>query len=109
MAKKAPSRTKRWADACEKARSKFETVQSAADELVEALNDLYDIQQEFSDWRDNLPENLEQSALGEKLSAVVDEIDIESVKDEPLDNWGDVERAIDEAEGADLPLGFGRD
>jgi len=70
---------------------------------------LRDVQSEYEDWRDNLPENLQQSALGEKLNAVIDEIDLESIMESPLENWTEVESAIDAAEGADLPLGFGRD
>lgn len=80
---KAKSRTKRWAE--------------AAAQAEDALNTLRDIQLEYQEWRDNLPENLEQSALAEKLD-VVTELDIESA----------VETAS-EASTLDLPLGFGRD
>lgn len=84
MAKsKAPSRTQRWQD--------------AASAAVSALEELKDIQQEYQSWYDNLPENLQSSAVGEKLEAVTN-IDLESAYD-----------AAQEAEGADLPLGFGRD
>lgn len=83
MAKKATSRTARWSDAASRA--------------VEALSELQELKTEFEDWRDNLPENLQQSALGEKLEAVCD-IDLDSAME-----------AAEEAEGADLPLGFGRD
>jgi hypothetical protein len=64
---------------------------------VAALTTLQEAQQEFSDWKDNLPENLQYSALGEKLEAVCD-LDIEGALD-----------TASEAEGIDLPLGFGRD
>lgn len=77
------SRGARWAD--------------AAGAATAALTDLQDIQQEFEEWKDNLPENLQQSALGEKLEAVCN-IDISSALE-----------AAEEAESADLPLGFGRD
>lgn len=80
---KPKSRSARWSD--------------AANEAENALNALVDIQQEFQDWLDNLPENLRGSALGEKLSTVCD-IDIQGALD-----------AVSEASGADLPLGFGRD
>ncbi len=81
--KKAPSRPLRWAQ--------------AAVIAVDALTELQDIQQEFQDWRDNMPEGLESSPLGEKLDAIT-EIDIESALD-----------TANEADGADPPLGFGRD
>jgi hypothetical protein len=77
------SRAKQWADACAQAKS--------------ALEDLLDLQQRFESWRENLPENLESSALGQKLDAVCD-LDIEGAIS-----------IIDEADGLDLPQGFGRD
>ena len=84
MAKtKQPSRIQRW--------------QAAAVQAVEALQELVDIQSEYEGWRDTLPENLQSSAVGEKLDAVCD-IDLSSSLD-----------AANEAEGVDLPLGFGRD
>lgn len=83
MAKKSQSRSSRWAEAASAASA--------------ALSELQDIQSEYQDWLDNLPENLQSSALGEKLQAVCD-IDIESAA-----------QAADEANEADLPMGFGRD
>lgn len=80
---KPKSRTQRWNE--------------AAAEAVAALEALKDIQSEYEEWKDNLPENLQQSALGEKLDAVCD-LDIEGALD-----------TAQEAEGADLPQGFGRD
>ena len=61
---------------------------------MEALQEL---QEEYQDWLDSLPENLEQSPLGEKLEAMADL---------PVD---EIEGALDEIDGADLPLGFGTD
>ena len=77
------SKPKRWANAVE-----------AADAAMEELKD---IQSEYQDWRDNMPENLESSPLVEKLD-VVCEIDFDSIQYD-----------IQEAGDADLPLGFGRD
>lgn len=82
MAKKQ-SRAARWSEACSQASSAIQT--------------LVDLQQEFSDWKDNLPENLSSSTLGEKLEAVCD-IDLDGAQ-----------QSIEEAENAELPLGFGRD
>ena len=80
---KQQSRTKRWAD--------------AAGRAVDALTELHEMWQEFEAWRENMPENLEGSALAEKLDAIL-EIEIEQALD-----------VANEADGADLPLGFGRD
>lgn len=52
----------------------------AANALESALGDLLDVQSEYQDWKDGLPENLESSAVGEKLEAVCD-LDIEGAKD----------------------------
>lgn len=77
------SRTKRWQAACTAALS--------------ALEELESIREEYENWLDNLPENLQSSALYEKLASVAG-IDIQSAIG-----------TVQEAESADLPLGFGRD
>lgn len=82
--KKKESRVSRW--------------ERAANDAQSALSELQDIQQEFSEWNDNLPENLQDSALGEKLRAVVEDLDIETALS-----------TAEDAVNADLPLGFGRD
>lgn len=87
------SRPKRWNQAVEAARKALSDVESAFDDLNE-------IKDEYQDWRDNLPENLDQSPVAEKLDAVIElEFDLE----------GDISGSLDEAESVDLPLGFGRD
>jgi hypothetical protein len=48
------------------------------------------LQEEYLDWLDNLPPNLESSALADKLQTIV-ELDLE------------------ELQAVDLPRGFGRD
>lgn len=87
---KPPSRSERWGTAAAR-------VATAKEELEMALTDLRDIQQEYQDWNDNLPENLQGSALGEKLQAVCD-----------LDLEPDLS-SLDEVDGIELPIGFGRD
>lgn len=82
-AKKNQSRAARW--------------QAAASAAVAALEELKSVQDEYEEWKDNLPENLQNSAVGEKLEAVCD-----------LDVDGGLDTA-NEADGIDLPLGFGRD
>ena len=85
------SRSARWSAAVSKALA-------AKDQLLEAFDELRDIQSEYQDWLDNLPENLQSSAIGEKLQTVCD-LDF----DDP-----DID-VIDEADSADLPQGYGRD
>lgn len=109
MAKpKVKSRSLRWAEAAGECRQAYEQVQEKADLLAEALMDLKVVQDEYEDWQNNLPENLQGSALGEKLSAVVD-LEIESLANDPLENMGEADNLISEAEAMDLPQGFGRD
>lgn len=88
------SRPARWSDACAAA-------SAAAESLRAALDELDGIRQEYEEWRDNLPENMESSTLAEKLDAVVD-LDL-------LGSMDEIENTISEAEGIELPLGFGRD
>ena len=57
---------------------------------MEAVETLRALQAEYQEWLDNLPENLQDGALADKLQAVCE-----------LD--------LDELENVDLPLGFGRD
>ena len=77
------SRPKRWA--------------AAVSDAQDAIAHLREVQEEYQDWRDNLPENLDQSPVAEKLDAVT-ELEIEYA--------GEI---LDEASSVDLPLGFGRD
>ena len=80
---KQNSRPARWAAALDK-----------ANESVAALVEL---QEQYQEWRDNLPENLESSALAEKLDEVP-QVDLQSAQ-----------ASLEEAEGVELPLGLGRD
>ena len=56
---------------------------------TDAVETLRELQEEYQDWLDNLPENLQSTALAEKLEAVC-EVDVDQLD-------------------IDLPLGFGRD
>lgn len=102
---KRQSRAYRWDIAVNAARDALDRMAGARDELVAALDDVKAIQDEYQEWKDNLPENLHGTALGEKLEAVC-EFDLE-----PEANTGtdDFEELVSNLEGADLPLGFGRD
>lgn len=93
---KPESRVRRWSRLVGNCQEHLSALQGA-------LEELNDLRSEFEGWRDNLPENLQQSALGEKLNTIAD-LDLD-----PGSLLSDAENAIGEAEGADLPLGFGRD
>jgi hypothetical protein len=104
---KPKSRTRRWADACAEASSALERVSEAIGDVEIAFSELTDIKAEYEEWRDNLPENLQQSTLGEKLEAVCD-LDLDVIE-AVSDAVGEARDRIEEAEGMDLPLGFGKD
>jgi len=91
----APSRPKRWADAIRKGKE-------GCDYVREAFNELQELKTEYEEWKDNLPENLQNSELANKLEAIVD-MDFDESQVE------DCEGVFDEAESAELPQGFGRD
>lgn len=92
------SRTKRWAEAVTAA-------QTASAELRSALEELQSVHDEYTEWHENLPENLEFSALGEKLTEVAENIEAQ----EATSYLDDIDAVLDAAEGVDLPIGFGRD
>jgi hypothetical protein len=64
---------------------------------------LNEVREEYAEWLGNLPENLQGSALGEKLETV------SNIDTDAYSLLSDADSAISEAEGAELPLGFGRD
>lgn len=109
MAKtKVKSRATRWNEAHQKAESLRDVVRDEMDKLGEALGELRDIQGEFQEWRDNLPENLDGSPVAEKLDAVLG-LDLDGVADDPGADWQATDQVIEECGAVDLPLGFGRD
>ena len=106
--KKPPSRSQRWADAVGEAQAALAEIASNVDALENAVEELKEVQQEYSDWKDNLPENLASSSLGEKLEEVTG-IDLEGIADAVRNAVDEAESALGEAESIDLPRGFGRD
>jgi hypothetical protein len=77
------SRSKRW--------------EAAAAKATEALEELVDLQAEYEAWYEGMPENLQQTVVGEMLEEITN-LDLESALD-----------SANEAEGTALPRGFGRD
>lgn len=104
--KRRQSRPQRWADACAEAREAHGKLDAVFGELEEAMSTLADIKSEYEEWKDNLPENLQQSALGEKLEAVCD-LDLD--QDWRSASVDDIDSLLSEVEAADLPRGFGKD
>lgn len=102
------SRPKRWQEAIDRATKALDTLVAQRDELTGALEDLASVQEEYQEWRDNLPENLDSSPLAEKLDEVIG-LDIESAKSTAEDIGDEIRDLLDEAGNVDLPRGFGRD
>lgn len=102
---KRQTRADRWFEAVAEARKALDSMTAARDEVMTALAEVKSVQEEFEEWKDNLPENLSQSALGEKLEEVCG-LDVEPDENAGVD---DLEELISTLEGADLPRGFGRD
>lgn len=80
---KQQSRSDRWSAAIGKAR--------------EGIEQLKELQEEYQEWFDSMPENLQSGPTGEKL---------EEISNLDLDGAMDV---LEDAEGLELPKGFGRD
>jgi hypothetical protein len=105
MAKeKQKSRTARWQEFAERATEALEELRGDLERLDEIMTDWRGLQEEYQEWLDNQPESFSSTATGEKLEAVVD-LDLEP----DLNILGEIESIISEAEGIELPQGFGRD
>jgi hypothetical protein len=106
---KPPSRGERFTDAAQTLMDAIGDLRLAWEENMEAINnaleELRGVQEEYEDWLNNLPENLQSSALGEKLQTLV-AISLDDI-DEP--DFDSLEGAAQECLDADIPLGFGRD
>lgn len=94
---KNESKVKRWSRFCADALSHIADAKAAIENLV-------DLKGEYESWRDNMPEGLENSPTAEKLDAIVD-IDFDSV----TGSLDEAESAMNDIEGADLPVGYGKD
>ncbi len=66
---------------------------SGPQRLSDIVNDLNELVNEYIEWSEGMPENLEDSPTAQKL----------------LDTIDTMENAIADLEGLDLPLGFGND
>jgi len=124
------SRASRWEAAVQEARSAVDRMVEAAESLdlkevataaeaySQAMSDLGSVQDEYRDWYEGMPESLQSGPTGEKLEEVtcvelVMEIDDDSLADAVRSAIeavvADAVACLDDAEGVDLPLGFGKD
>ena len=106
-----------WEAAVERAQEK---VQDAVDKATNALQEISELQEEYSEWYESMPEQLQEGPTGEKLSEIIEldfdleiTVELESADDlevpELQADLSELEELLDEAENADLPRGFGRD
>jgi len=100
------SRPARWADACTNLRTAMEEITSQLETVSDALAELKEIQGEYEDWFDNLPEGLQDGPTGALLAEITN---LDIPEEATLDTLDDINTLTDEAEGMELPRGFGRD
>ncbi|MFA6118238.1 MAG: hypothetical protein WC729_29905 [Sphingomonas sp.] len=97
------SRPERWAAAAQNARDAYDAMSAGRSGWEDAMGELSSLKDEYEEWQGSLPENLQDSALGEKLEAITG-MDFETLPD--LD---DCESLLEEIKDIELPRGYGRD
>jgi hypothetical protein len=107
---KQPTRHERFTGAAQALLDAVDSLRSTwedqSQELEDARHELQSIQQEYEEWLNNLPENLQSSALAEKLSIICDISLLDGIEEPDFDSLAN---AAQEALDSDPPLGFGRD
>ena len=100
---KPKSRPQRWADAHARAEVARDQIKELADgALGEALGDLRDLQAEYQEWRDSLPENLESSPIADKLDAIL-ELELDAAAADPMNDWQSTDSVVEDCGAIDLP------
>jgi hypothetical protein len=95
-------------------------VKTALDIIDEGFNGLRELVDEYIEWRDNMPESLQEGATADminELETLELDCEIPSPDDDGKYNVHDIHDIdvdwyrgmVEDAEGADLPRGFGRD
>jgi hypothetical protein len=102
----AKSRPQRWAEAAANLRAALDTIDTQ--NVEHYADELASIREEYEQWHADLPENLENSPMAEKLEAVVD-LDLDYIGSAITEAIDEARSRVEDAEGIDLPLGFGRD
>jgi hypothetical protein len=100
------SRPARWAAAIEELKSVLNRIDTQ--DLEAAADNLVAVQEEYEQWQADMPDNLVDSPTATLLEGVVD-LDLQYLAGQILDAINAAESTIEDAEGIDLPLGFGRD
>jgi hypothetical protein len=104
------SRPARWSALCARIVESLDVMENEFGEFDAATQDLEGLKEEYEEWRDNLPEGLEATETADKLDATIDAADaVVEAKNEMETLFGQIRSAVEDAEGADLPRGFGRD
>jgi hypothetical protein len=98
MAYAVGSRAERWDEAVGALSQAYRDLDTAAEEAQSALDLLQDLQREYQDWFDNMPDFTQDGPTGEKLSQIC-EIDL---SDEGF-NFVWLEDVVDEVKAVDLP------
>jgi hypothetical protein len=98
------SRPKRWGKLSAQVEGILDDIQAKLDQLEEVCSEWRDLQGEYQEWYDSMPDSLQSSPTGEKLSAIAD-LDLEP----DIDILSDMRNMLGEAEAVELPSGFGRD
>ena len=76
---KNESRPARWARLVSEAQDELADVKAAWETLDSSLCNLRALQEEYQEWSENLPENLQGSPVAEKLDAIMDMDDPEEL------------------------------
>lgn len=100
------TRPQRWAAAIEELKAVLYKIDTG--DLECAADNLVAIQEEYEQWQADMPDNLVDSPTATLLEGVVD-LDLSYLASEILDAINGAESTLEDAEGIDLPRGFGRD
>lgn len=102
----AKSRPQRWAEAAANLSQALDALDTQ--NVEHYAGELDALRDEYEQWHADLPENLESSPTAEKLEAVLD-LEIVYIGSNITDAIDEARSLCEDAEGIDLPLGFGRD
>jgi hypothetical protein len=105
---KPQSRPQRWAAAVGAAQDAVAAMRENCGTLEDALATLREVQEEYESWKDNLPENMQSGATADKLEEICN-LEVDGAADEVSGALDTLEGMLGDAEGVELPRGFGRD
>ena len=91
------SRPQRWAAA-------IKAAQESSSSLENALSELQELGEEYDEWKESLPENLQDSPTASLLETLS-----EINHSEAAESLSSIDDYLEICESSDLPKGFGRD